>query len=267
MEDEISMEASTGGGVLKSMKRWVTGDTFFISDFNNTSNVEKTIVFGANHPTKLIPILLSEHNNNLICQKGSFLCGSRNTQIEIYATQNLKTGFFGGEGFILQHLLGEGLVILKGGGALITKELREGEILRVSGGNLVAFEDTVQFDVEMVKGGAKNIVFGGEGLFLTTLTGPGRVYLQGMPFSKMVESIGRRVGGGRGGMMLPPIGGGGTGGNEETGDLEGEEMGEEIPTQTDEYDFGEGGSDLGSDGGGESGGGGGWFDALFGDDE
>ncbi len=257
MDDQVEMETTTGGGMMKSFKRWITGDNFFISDFVNNTNEEKTVVFGPAHPTKLVPILLSEHGGSLVAQKGAFLCGARNTEIELFTTTSFKTGFFGGEGFILQRLSGEGLVVLEGGGALICRDLAEGEVLRASGGNLVAFEETVNFSVDMVKGG-KNIIFGGEGLFLTRLEGPGKVWLQGMPFSKLAESIGRVVGGRGGGGMILPMGGLGGGGSE-AGEQEGLENSD--------------GEDLAENDGGieapvkPASGSGGWFSSLFGDDD
>jgi uncharacterized protein (AIM24 family) len=192
LDPGVEMETSTGGGFGKGLTRMMTGESFFITDFRNTntSGVAK-LVFGASYPCKVLPMSLAEHGGTLICQKGAFLCGDPEVQINMFFTQKLTAGFFGGEGFILQkyslvlrllplthsssfRLDGQGMVLLKGGGASIVKELAPGEVLTVSTGTIIAFEQSVHYDVQFVKGGAKNVLFGGQGLFLLKLTGPGK---------------------------------------------------------------------------------------------
>ena len=164
--------------------------------------------------------LCSNTHNTLRCR----LCASHTVDINIEFTKKFSTGFFGGEGFVLQGLSGTGDCLVKAGGALIRKDLREGEVLKISSGCLVAFQDGVEFDVEQVSG-FKNVIFGGEGIFLTTLTGPGTVWLQGQPPQRMISEIARRVPSGGGIGLAVPIpgmgggtgGGGGEGGGDSTG--------------------------------------------------
>lgn len=188
MEDGIEMETSTGGGLLKGFKRLVTGDSFFISNFYNKGVGKKRVGFSAPYPGKIIPINLSEHNGSFLCQKDGFLCAAKGVDINIAFTKRLGAGLFGGEGFILQRLEGDGLVFIHAGGAIITRELKSNETLRVDTGCLVAFSPTVDYDIKFV-GGFKNALFGGEGLFLAHLRGPGLVYLQSLPFSRLADRV------------------------------------------------------------------------------
>lgn len=189
MEDDITMDTSTGGGLLKGFKRMITGDSFFISNFQNISNNgKKKVAFAAPYPGKIIPVDLSQHNGQFMCQKDGFLCAAKGIDIEVAFTKRLGAGFFGGEGFILQRLTGNGLAFIHAGGSIIKRTLAPGESLRVDTGCLVGFETTVDYDIKFV-GGFKNALFGGEGLFLAVVRGPGIVYLQSLPFSRLADRI------------------------------------------------------------------------------
>lgn len=188
MESGIEMQTNIGGGILKGLKRMVTGESFFITTFYNKSNTNSRIAFAAPYPGKIIPLDLGGVGGRFICQKDSFLCAAQGIEIEIAFTKRLGTGFFGGEGFILQRLEGDGLAFVHAGGTIIEKDLAPGETLRVDTGCLVAFAPSVDYDIQFV-GGFTNALFGGEGLFLATLTGPGKVYLQSLPFSRLADRI------------------------------------------------------------------------------
>ncbi|HXH18100.1 MAG TPA: TIGR00266 family protein [Chitinophagales bacterium] len=188
MEDGIEMETSTGGGLFKGFKRMITGDSFFISNFYNKGTSKKRVSFAAPYPGKIIPIDLTEHNHSFLCQKDGFLCAAKGIDINIAFTKRLGAGLFGGEGFILQRLEGDGLCFIHAGGTVIKKELATHETLRVDTGCLVAFDTTVDYDIRFV-GGFKNALFGGEGLFLAHLKGPGIVYLQSLPFSRLADRV------------------------------------------------------------------------------
>ena len=188
MDDGIQMDTSTGGGLLKGFKRMITGDSFFISNFHNIGNRIQHVAFAAPYPGKIIPINLADYGGSFLCQKDGFLCAAKGIEIEVAFTKRLSAGFFGGEGFILQRLEGDGLVFIHAGGTIMKKELAAGETLRVDTGCLVAFSSTVNYDIQFV-GGFKNALFGGEGLFLTSLSGPGTVYLQSLPFSRLADRV------------------------------------------------------------------------------
>lgn len=189
IEKGIEMQTSTGGGLLKGLKRMITGESFFITTFTNTnSNQKQRVAFAAPYPGKVIPIDLSQHNHQMLCQKDSFLCAAQGVEIEIAFTKRLGAGLFGGEGFILQRLQGDGLAFLHAGGTVIEKTLAAGETLRVDTGCIVAFSAEVDYDIQFI-GGFKNALFGGEGLFLVRLTGPGKVLLQSLPFSRLADRI------------------------------------------------------------------------------
>jgi uncharacterized protein (TIGR00266 family) len=188
MENGIEMQTSTGGGLFKGLKRMVTGETFFITTFLNSGREKQHVAFAAPYPGKVIPIDLTAFGGRFLCQKDAFLCAAQGTEIEIAFTKKLGAGLFGGEGFILQRLEGDGLAFVHAGGTIIEKDLAAGESLRVDTGCLVAFASTVDYDIKFV-GGFKNALFGGEGLFLAHLTGPGKVYLQSLPFSRLADRI------------------------------------------------------------------------------
>jgi uncharacterized protein (AIM24 family) len=166
----------------------ITGESFFITTFLNSARSKKTVTFGAPYPGKVIPLDLTKLGGNFLCQKDSFLCAARGIEIEIAFTRKIGAGLFGGEGFILQRLQGDGLAFVHAGGTIVEKNLQPGETIRVDTGCLAALSPSVDYDIQFV-GGFKNALFGGEGLFLATLTGPGLVYLQSLPLSRLSDRI------------------------------------------------------------------------------
>ncbi len=188
MSDGVEMQTSTGGGPFKGFKRMITGESFFITTFLNNGKDKARVAFGAPYPGKIIPLDLSKLGGTFLCQKDAFLCAARGIEIEIAFTKRFGAGLFGGEGFILQRLVGEGLAFVHAGGTIIKRELASGETLRVDTGCLVAFAPSVDYDIQFV-GGFKNALFGGEGIFLAKLRGPGTVYLQSLPFSRLADRI------------------------------------------------------------------------------
>ncbi len=213
MEDNIQMDTGTGGGVFAGLKRAFTGESFFITSFVFNGSGKGHVAFSAPYPGKIIPLDLSELGGTMLCQKDAFLCAAKGTEISVAFTKKLGAGLFGGEGFILQKLQGDGLVFTHAGGAVMPRDLAPGEKLRVDTGCLVAFQESVDYDIQFV-GGFKNALFGGEGLFLATLTGPGRVYLQTLPFSRLADRLNaalnrnrgeHRGAGGLGGSILKNI--------------------------------------------------------------
>lgn len=222
MTEGIAMETSTGGGLSQGFQRMLTGQNLFLSDFRyaGTSGTTGRVALGTDFPSKILRLRLQDyHGDKIVCQKGALLCASHTVDIQMEFAKKLTAGFFGGEGFVLQGLTGTGDVFVKAGGTVIKKVLGDGETLRVSSGCLVAFENGVEFDVQTMPG-FKNVVFGGEGLFVTTLTGPGTIWLQGMPPDRMINEIARRVPSGGGiGLGLPiGMGMGGGGGEESAGE-------------------------------------------------
>ncbi|KDO35638.1 hypothetical protein SPRG_00482 [Saprolegnia parasitica CBS 223.65] len=211
MTDGVEMDTTTAGGFRQGLTRMVTGQNFFVTEYTYKGSSKGTVAMGTSVPSKILHMRLDDFGGSLICQKGAFLCGSHTIGIEMEFTKNFGAGFFGGEGFILQRLNGPGDAFISANGALIERTLAPGEVLRISSGCLVAFEPSVHFDISRV-GGVKNVLFSGTGLFVTTLTGPGRVYLQGLPFDRMVGEIASRIPGGGGGPIIMPMGlGGGSG--------------------------------------------------------
>lgn len=188
MSDGVEMQTSTGGGLFKGFKRMITGESFFITTFLNNGKGKARVAFGAPYPGKIIPLDLSKLGGTFLCQKDAFLCAARGIEIEIAFTKRFGAGLFGGEGFILQRLVGEGLAFVHAGGTIIERELASGETLRVDTGCLVAFAPSVDYNIQFV-GGFKNALFGGEGIFLAKLRGPGTVYLQSLPFSRLADRI------------------------------------------------------------------------------
>lgn len=221
MTDGMHMNTNTGGGFSAGFKRFLTGQNVFISDYtyDGSNGPYGFVALGTDFPSKILRIKLQEYGGKIICQQGALLCASHTVDITVEFTKKFSTGFFGGEGFVLQGLSGDGDCFVKAGGTLIKRDLRKGEVLRISSGSLVAFQKEVEFDIEMIPG-FKNVLFGGEGLFLTTLKGPGTVWLQGQPPQRMISEIARRVprGGGIGlAVPIPGMGGGtdrGDGGEE-----------------------------------------------------
>jgi uncharacterized protein (TIGR00266 family) len=184
----VTMQTSTGGGMFKGFKRMIAGESFFITNFTFEGSGKGRVAFGAPYPGKVVPLDLDQHGGEFLCQKDSFLCAAAGIEIEVAFTKRLGAGLFGGEGFILQRLTGSGMAFVHAGGALIEKRLQPGESLDVDTGCLVGFSRTVDYDIRFV-GGFKNALFGGEGVFLATVTGPGTVYLQSLPFSRLADRI------------------------------------------------------------------------------
>lgn len=197
MEDGITFEARMGDGsetssgvfgkLLGAGKRILTGESIFMTHFTNRSSNKKCVAFAAPYPGKIIPMDLSKMNGELLCQKDAFLCAAFGTQIGIAFTKRLGAGFFGGEGFILQSLRGDGMAFVHVGGTVIEKRLNN-ETLRVDTGCIAAFTSGIDYSIERA-GNLKSMFFGGEGLFLATLSGTGVVYLQSLPFSRMADRI------------------------------------------------------------------------------
>jgi len=186
MEDGIEINTEAGG-VMKGVKRILSGESFFITTFFNKSHTAKNVSFAAPYPGKIIAFNLQE-TGSMLCQRDAYLCSAYGIDISVAFTKKLGAGFFGGEGFILQKLTGDGLAFIHAGGTLIKKVLKPEETLKVDTGCLVAFESIVNYDIEFV-GGLKTAFFGGEGLFFTTLTGPGTIYLQTLPFSRLADRV------------------------------------------------------------------------------
>ncbi len=188
MEEGIQMQTSTGGGIFKGFKRMLTGESFFITTFVNAGEGKRHVCFAAPYPGKIIPLDLGKLGGEFLCQKDAFLCAANGIDIDVAFTKRLGAGIFGGEGFILQRLVGDGMAFVHAGGTIIKKELADEEVLKVDTGCIVAFGKTVDYDIQFI-GGFKNVLFGGEGLFLARMKGPGPVYLQSLPFSRMADRI------------------------------------------------------------------------------
>ncbi|OOB79291.1 MAG: TIGR00266 family protein [Epulopiscium sp. Nuni2H_MBin001] len=175
MSENIKMETQGRGGLFKSLGRMINGESLFTVNYTSTcDNSDVTIV--ANYPGEIMALNLYK-DYSILAQSGSFLCAQQSIEVSVKFAKKLSAGLFGGEGFILQELTGSGLVFLETAGNLLTHELSDGEVLLVDTGNLVAFESSVSYETKMVKG-LKNVVFGGEGLFLTKMVGPGKVWVQ-----------------------------------------------------------------------------------------
>lgn len=165
-------------------KRLLTGESLFMTVFTHQGAGKAHVAFAAPFPGTVIPVSLPSVNGRLICQKDSFLCAAKGVSVGIHFQQKILTGLFGGEGFIMQKLEGDGMVFMHAGGTVVDRQLAPGEVLHVDTGCVVAFEQTVSFDIQRV-GGVKTMLFGGEGVFFAALTGPGRVWLQSLPFSRL----------------------------------------------------------------------------------
>jgi uncharacterized protein (TIGR00266 family) len=174
----------------------MVGESMFLTHFTNRGKGKRRVAFGAPYPGKIIPVNMMDVDNVLICQKDAFLCAALGTKLNIAFQKKLGVGFFGGEGFILQRLEGDGMAFVHACGCIIERTLEDGETLRVDTGCIVAFTESVEYDIQKA-GGLKSMIFGGEGLFLATLTGPGRVWLQSLPFSRLAERIVGASGGGK----------------------------------------------------------------------
>ena len=197
MDDGITFEAKMGDGsvpnegvfgkLLNAGKRALTGESIFMTHFTNAGSGKRRVAFAAPYPGKIIPVDMSRIGEELYCQKDAFLCAALGTRIDIAFTRRLGAGFFGGEGFILQRLKGDGMAFIHVGGTVVKKTLKN-ETIRVDTGCLAAFTPGVDYDIERA-GGLKSMFFGGEGLFLATLSGTGSVLLQSLPFSRMADRI------------------------------------------------------------------------------
>lgn len=200
LEDGIEMGTSMSmsaqgkglmGKLFEAGKRAVTGESFFITMFANEGSRRADCAFAAPFPGCIVPVELADHGGTVICQKDAFLCGARGVEVSIAFQRKLGVGLFGGEGFILQKITApsrEGQVFLHAGGTVVQRQLARGETLRVDTGCLVGFEPSVNYDIQFVKG-IRNKLFGGEGLFYAKLTGPGTVWLQTLPFSRLADRI------------------------------------------------------------------------------
>jgi uncharacterized protein (TIGR00266 family) len=183
-----------GGGFLRKAmsagKRMLTGESLFMTTFtaNLSAGRRETVAFAAPYPGKIIPMHLAQLGGELICQKDAFLCAAKGVQIGIAFQKKIGAALFGGEGFIMQRLTGDGIAMVHAGGTIIEKDLPHGETLKLDTGCLVALMPSVSYDIQFA-GGIKNALFGGEGLFLATLTGPGKVWLQSMPFSRLAGRV------------------------------------------------------------------------------
>ena len=197
MEQGIAFEAKMGDGseadkglmgkLFNAGKRALTGESLFLTHFTNQGHGKKRVAFSAPYPGKIIPVDMAAIGGQLTCQKDAFLCAALGTKVSIAFNRKLGAGFFGGEGFILQRLEGDGMAFVHAGGTIVKKELN-GERLMVDTGCIVAFSQGIQYDIQRA-GGLKSMFFGGEGLFLATLEGYGSVYLQSLPFSRLADRI------------------------------------------------------------------------------
>ena len=190
MTDGIKMETSTGGGLLKGVGRMFAGESMLMAYYTATQP-GASIAFASTVAGEILPIDIGQ-TNGLICQKGAFLCGEPGVNLSVTLTKKFSSGLFGGEGFILEEITGNGMVFLEIDGDKVIKELAPGEVIKVDTGNIVAFDRSVGYEIETVKG-FKNIFFGGEGLFLTRLVGPGKVILQTQNFNEFAGRIARMI--------------------------------------------------------------------------
>ena len=182
-----SSKNNQGGFINKLVgagKRLLTGESLFMTVFTHSGHGKAKVAFGAPYPGNIIPIHLLQFGGAIICQKDSFLCAAKGVSIGIYFQRKILTGLFGGEGFIMQKLEGDGLAFMHAGGTIVERQLQSGEVLHVDTGCVVAFESSVQFDIQQA-GNIKSALFGGEGLFFAVLQGPGKIWLQSLPFSRL----------------------------------------------------------------------------------
>ncbi len=198
MDDGIEMETIFGdgsqqqsgflGALMGAGKRLLVGESLFMTVFQNHAPSKKRVAFGAPYPGKIIPVHLGDIGGELLAQKDAFLCAAKGVSLGIAFTKRFGAGLFGGEGFILERLQGDGLAFVHAGGSILERDLGPGEVLRVDTGCIVAFQPSVDYDIQYVKK-IKTAIFGGEGLFFATLRGPGRIWLQSLPFSRLAGRI------------------------------------------------------------------------------
>ncbi|HEY0982346.1 MAG TPA: TIGR00266 family protein [Schlesneria sp.] len=194
MTSEIKMETRFGdpskqdnsllGKLMTAGKRVMTGESLFITTFTQTGKGKGQVAFASPYPGKILAVDLTQIGGELICQKDSFVCAARGIELGIAFQKKIGVGLFGGEGFVMQKLTGDGVAMIHAGGTLMRRTLRPGEVLKLDTGCLVALQPSVKYDIQFV-GGFKNTLFGGEGLFLATVSGPGEVWLQSLPFSRL----------------------------------------------------------------------------------
>ncbi len=205
MEDGIEMETIFGDGTEEKgiaaklwggVKRVITGESLFMTLFANFARERRRVAFAAPYPGKIVPLDLKKLGGEIICQKDAFLCAAKGISVGIHLQKRIGAGFFGGEGFILQKLTGDGWAFCHACGTILERTLAPGQTLRIDTGCIVAYEPSVDYDIELVRGVrsgllglAKNAIFGGEGLFFATLRGPGKVWLQSLPFSRLADRI------------------------------------------------------------------------------
>lgn len=187
MSDGISMTTDTNGGALAGFGRVLAGESIFMAHYK-AIRAGSTIAFATTVPGKIAPIKMRDHPNGLICQKGAFLCSQPSVKLDIEFTRNFTSGLFGGEGFVLEKLTGHGSAFLEVDGDIVEKELAPGEIIKIDTGNVVAFQNGMPYEIETVQG-FKNVLFGGEGLFLTRIAGPGKVILQTQNIKDFAKSL------------------------------------------------------------------------------
>jgi len=198
MDEGIEMQTIFGDGSQQSSgfmgalmgagRRLLTGESLFMTVFQNRGQGKRRVAFGAPYPGKIIPVPLGDIGGELIAQKDAFLCAAKGVSIGVAFTKRFGTGLFGGEGFILQRLQGDGLTFVHAGGTILQRDLAPGETLRVDTGCIVAFQPSVGYDIQFV-GNIKSALFGGEGFFFATLRGPGRIWLQSLPFSRLAGRV------------------------------------------------------------------------------
>jgi uncharacterized protein (TIGR00266 family) len=198
MDDGISMQtvfgdgSETSGGFFGKLvgagKRLLTGESLFMTTFTHTTGGKARVAFASPYPGKIIPLDLQQLGGKIVCQKDAFLCAAKGVSVGIQFQRKLGTGLFGGEGFIMQKVEGDGMAFCHAGGHIIERELRPGESLRIDTGCVVAYTKDVDFDIQFV-GGIKNTIFGGEGVFFAVLRGPGKVWLQTLPISRLASRI------------------------------------------------------------------------------
>jgi len=197
MENSIKLETKLGDGsesdkgmmnkLFNAGKRVLMGESLFMTHFTNESNENKYISFASPYPGKIIPLNMKDYNNEIICQKDAFICASLGTKLDIEFSKKIGRGLFGNEGFIMEKITGKNNVFLQAGGTIIEKKLNNEKIL-IDTGCIVAYTPGIDFDIERIKG-IKNMMFGGEGLFLATLEGTGSIFLQSLPFSRLADRI------------------------------------------------------------------------------
>ena len=191
MSDGISMNTDTNGGVLAGIGRMFAGESLFMARYR-AQRAGTTIAFASTVPGSIVPIKMKEHPNGLICQKGAFLCSQSTVNLEVTFSRRFSSGMFGGEGFILEKLSGSGMAFLEVDGDVVEKDLQPGEIIKVDTGNIVAFQNGMSYEIETVQG-FRNVLFGGEGLFLTRITGPGKVILQTQNIKDFASALSKYI--------------------------------------------------------------------------